>query len=141
MLRTMPFIQLELADPRVHTVFTSFDVIGSRHTLIVAYASERWWKESPRLYRATFAALSEAMDIIHKEPRSVAELFLRREPSKLSLEPILNIISDERMLYCTPEPTGIMAYADYMSRTGQLKNKLSSWKDAFFDNVHGLPGN
>jgi NitT/TauT family transport system substrate-binding protein len=138
---TVPFIQMELADPRVHTVFSSFDIVGARHTLIVAYAPERWRKESPQLYQATFAALSEAMEIIHKEPRTAAELFLRHEPSKLGLEAILDIIRDEQMLYCTPTPTGVMAYADYMHRTGQLKNKLSSWKDAFFDNVDGLPGN
>ena len=35
---TVPFIQMELADPKVRTLFTSYDVIGSRHTLIVAYA-------------------------------------------------------------------------------------------------------
>jgi NitT/TauT family transport system substrate-binding protein len=138
---TVPFIQMELADPKVRTLFTSYDVIGSRHTLIVAYAPERWRKETPKLYQATFAALSEAMDIIRKDTRAAAELFLRREPSKLGLEAIHAIISDEKMLYCTPAPTGVMALADHMARTGQLKNKLATWKDAFFDNVHGLPGN
>jgi NitT/TauT family transport system substrate-binding protein len=138
---SVPFIQMELADPKVRTAFTSFDVIGGRHTFIVAYASERWRRESPRLYQATFDALSEAMEIIRKNPRTAAELFLRREPSKLGLEAIHAIISDEQMLYCTPVPTGVMAYADHMTRAGQLKNKLVTWKDAFFDNVHGLPGN
>jgi NitT/TauT family transport system substrate-binding protein len=121
-------------------VLTSYDVIGHRRTLIVAYAPERWRKESPQLYQATFDALSEAMEIIHKEPRTAAELFLRREPSKLGLQAILDIVSDEKMLYCTPAPTGVMAYADHMTRAGQLKNKLTDWKDAFFDNVHALPG-
>jgi NitT/TauT family transport system substrate-binding protein len=138
---TVPFIQMELADPKVRTLFTSYDVIGSRHTLIVAYAPERWRKEAPKLYQATFAALSEAMDIIRKDTRAAAELFLRREPSKLGLEAIHAIISDDKMLYCTPAPTGVAALADHMARTGQLKNKLVTWKDAFFDNVHGLPGN
>jgi NitT/TauT family transport system substrate-binding protein len=137
---TVPFIQMELADPKVRTVLTSYDVIGHRHTLIVAYAPERWRKESPQLYQATFDALSETMEIIHKEPRTAAELFLRREPSKLGLQAILDIVSDEKMLYCTPAPTGVMAYADHMTRAGQLKNKLTDWKDAFFDNVHALPG-
>jgi ABC-type nitrate/sulfonate/bicarbonate transport system substrate-binding protein len=48
---------------------------------------------------------------------------------------------DEKMLYFTATPSGVMAYADYMARAGQLKHKLASWKDAFFENVHGLPGN
>jgi NitT/TauT family transport system substrate-binding protein len=33
---TVPFIQMELANPKVCTLFTSYDVIGRRHTLIVA---------------------------------------------------------------------------------------------------------
>ena len=138
---TVPFIQMELADPKVRTLFTSYDVIGTRHTLIVAYAPERWRKEAPRLYQATYAALSEAMEMIRKDTRAAAELYLRHEPSKLSFEAINAIIDDEKMLYFTPTPTGVMAYADHMARTGQLKNKLATWKDAFFDNVHGLPGN
>lgn len=44
---TVPFIQMELADPRVRTLFSSYDVIGRRHTLIVAYSAERWRRESP----------------------------------------------------------------------------------------------
>ena len=138
---TVPFIQMELADPKVRTLFTSYDVIGTRHTLIVAYAPERWRKEAPRLYQATYAALSEAMEMIRKDTRAAAELYLRHEPSKLGFEAINAIIDDEKMLYFTPTPTGVMAYADHMARTGQLKNKLATWKDAFFDNVHGLPGN
>jgi len=137
---TVPFIQMELADPRVRTLFSSYDVIGRRHTLIVAYSAERWRRESPKLYLATFAALSEAMDIIRKDTRAAAELFMRREPSKLGLDTIHGIIGDEKMLYFTPAPTGVMAYSDHMVRSGLLKNKLASWKDAFFDNVHGLPG-
>ena len=63
---------MELADPKVRTLFTSYDVIGSRHTLIVAYAPERWRREAPKLYQATFAALAEAMDIIRKDTRAAA---------------------------------------------------------------------
>ena len=62
-------------------------------------------------------------------------------PPSSGLEAIHGIIGDEKMLYFTPAPTGVMAYADHMVRTGLLKNKLANWKDAFFDNVHGLPGN
>jgi NitT/TauT family transport system substrate-binding protein len=80
------------------------------------------------------------MAIIHKDGRAAAELFLRREPSKLGVAAMQALIGDEKMLYFTPAPTGVMAYADHMARTGQLKTKLARWQDAFFDNVHSLPG-
>jgi NitT/TauT family transport system substrate-binding protein len=138
---TVPFIQMELADPRVRTLFTSYDVIGSRHTLIVAYSAERWRKEAPKLYQATFLALSEAMEIIRRDTRGAAEMYLRRESSKLGVDAIHAIISDDHMLYFTPTPTGVMAYANHMARAGLLKNNLTNWKDAFFENVHDMPGN
>ena len=52
---TVPFIQMELANPKVRTLFTSYDVIGRRHTLIVAYASARWRQASPQLYQSKMA--------------------------------------------------------------------------------------
>jgi hypothetical protein len=34
-----------------------------------------------------------------------------------------------------------MAYAEYMKKAGLIHRPLTSWKDAFFDNVHALAGN
>lgn len=138
---TVPFIQLELADKRVHTILSSFDVVGGRHTLIAAYAAQKWRSEQPALYEATYKALSEAMTLIAADPAAAAALFLRVEPSKLSHEVVLGILKDPAMMHFSPTPTGVMAYADYMAKSGFLKSPLASWKDAFFDNVHALPGN
>jgi NitT/TauT family transport system substrate-binding protein len=41
----------------------------------------------------------------------------------------------------TTVPKKIMAYADFMSRTGMIPVKPESWKDAFFEEIHGRPGN
>ena len=83
---TVPFIQMELANPKVRTLFTSYDVIGRRHTLIVAYTSARWRQASPKLYQTTFDGPSDAMAMIRRDPCATAELFLRQEPSKLDQE-------------------------------------------------------
>ena len=45
-------------------------------------------------------------------------------------------------------PSGSAAYrasktlpiADFMSKTGTLKSKASSWKDLYFPQLHNLPG-
>jgi len=81
------------------------------------------------------------MVMIRTDPGATAELFLRQEPSKFDQEAIRSLISDENMLYFTPVPTGVMAYADHMTRTGQMRNELASWKDGFSANVHDMPGN
>lgn len=74
---------------------------------------------------------------MRKDTRAAAELFLRHEPSKLGLEAVHAIIDNDRMLYFTPTPTGVMAFSEHMVRTGQLKTKLTMH---FFDKLHDLPG-
>ena len=37
-------------------------------------------------------------------------------------------------------PKKVMAYAEFMSRTGMIPVKAESWKDLFFEEVHNLPG-
>jgi NitT/TauT family transport system substrate-binding protein len=137
---TVPFIQMELAHPGVRTILKSDEIVGGRHTLIVAYAPEKWRTEKPKLYAATYAALSEAMDIIKADKKAAAELYKRAESSKLEIDQILKILNDENMLYFTATPSKMMPFADHMVKTGLLKNKPASWKDFFFDNVHHLPG-
>ena len=138
---TVPFIQMELAHPGVRTILKSDEVVGGRHTLIVAYAAEKWRTENPKLYAATYAGLSEAIGIINADKKAAAELYKRVESSKMDVDEIYKILLDENMLYFSATPSKIMPFADYMLKVGLLKNKVASWKDVFFDNVHGLPGN
>jgi NitT/TauT family transport system substrate-binding protein len=140
-ITTVPFIQMELADPRVRTVFSSYDVSNGRQTLIVAYAAEKWRKENPRMYAAAYAALKEGMERIKADTMAAAELYMKVEKPKLSVETIHAILKDENMLLFTPAPSKAMFFADFMHKSGLMKNRMASWKDAFFDNVHALPGN
>jgi NitT/TauT family transport system substrate-binding protein len=138
---TVPFIQMELADPRVRTILSSYDIAGGRHTLIVAYGTERWRAANPKLYQATYEGLAEAMTVIRGDPAAAAALFKRVEASKLDLAAIEAILRDEAMLAYTPTPSRVMVWADYMAKVGLLKNRPDGWQDVFFDNVHALPGN
>lgn len=137
---TVPFIQLELADPRVRTVLNSYDVVGGRHTLIVAYCAERWRTANPALFAATYAGLTEAMAVIRADKHAAAVLFKRVESTNLTVEQIDRILADDAMLAFNPAPSRLMVYADYMHKVGLLKNRLASWQDVFFDTVHALPG-
>jgi len=137
---TMPFIQKELAHPGTRAILNSYDVVGGRHTLIAAYTSQAWRQANPKLYEATVAALTEAMAIIKADKLAAAKLFERMQPSGQSVEETHKMLLDESMMDYTPTPRKVMVWADYMARTKLMKNKPSSWKDAFFDNVHDLPG-
>jgi NitT/TauT family transport system substrate-binding protein len=137
---TVPFIQTELADPRVRTVINSYDVTGGRNTLIVAYCAEQWRTAHPQLFAATYAGLTAAMTMIRADQPAAARLFKRVEPTKLTVDEIDAILTDENMLAFTPAPSKLMVYADYMHKVGLLKHPIARWQDVFFDNVHGLSG-
>lgn len=137
---TVPFLQQELADPRVRTVLNSYDVAGGRHTLIVAYAASKWKNDNPRTYAAVAAAFEEAMAYINANKRAAADIYLKAEKSKLTAEEIYKMLQNENTIYFSPTPSRVTVWADYMSKVGLLSNKPASWKDFFFENVHGKPG-
>jgi NitT/TauT family transport system substrate-binding protein len=138
---TVPFIQKELAHPGVRTILSSYDVAGGRHTLIAAYTTERWRNANPKLYQAAVAAMTEAIQIINSDKRAAAELFEREEPSAgRDVDATHRLLLDEDMMFFSATPRKVVVWADYMKRTGLMKNAMASWKDAFFENVHDAPG-
>lgn len=137
---TVPFIQMELADQRVRTILKSDDVVGGRHTLIVAYTRDSFFKKNSKLYEATYLGLSEAIDIINADKVAAADLFIRVTKSKLTKDQIMAILGDENMIAFSATPSRVMPFAEYMVKNGMLKNKPESWKDLFFPNIHHLKG-
>jgi hypothetical protein len=49
------------------------------------------------------------------------------------------ILRDPENVYSIA-PSGVMAYADFMQRTGQIKGKPAKWQDVFFPFIHELQG-
>jgi NitT/TauT family transport system substrate-binding protein len=137
---TVPFLQQELADPRVHVVLNSYDVAGGRHTLIVAYNTTKWKNDNPKTYAAVAAAFEEAMKFINADKRGAAEIYARAEKSKFSVDEVTKMLQDENVIYFSPAPTRVMVWSDYMHKVGMLKTPAASWKDYFFENVHDKPG-
>ena len=137
---TVPFIQMELANPNVRTILSSYDVTGGPNTLIVAYAADKWRKDNPKLYQATFEALKEAMEVIAADKGAAVDLYLKAENSKLTRDQVLAIVTDPAMMTFSPTPKKVMVFADYMAKAGLLKTRPASWKDVFFGNIHDAPG-
>jgi NitT/TauT family transport system substrate-binding protein len=134
---TVPFIQMELSHPGVRTILNSYDVAGGQHTLVTAYASQKWRSDHPLLYQATFDALAEAMEIIKSDKRAAAELFARTEPSKLSTDDVYKILLNDKMMDYSATPHKIMVWEDFMAKAGRLKHPFTSSKDIFFETGHG----
>ncbi len=134
-----PFMYQELEDSRVRKVLDSYDVLGGPHTFNAVWASSKFYNENRKVMEAFIAALDEALEQIHSDPAGVAALWIKAENSKLppaAAEKMIHAPENE----WTAVPKKIMAYADFMHRTGTLAVKPARWQDVFFDDIHQRPG-
>ena len=142
---TVPFLFEELANPRVHMVYDSYDIVGGRQTLIVAYTTKKWKTENPKVYEATMAALQDAMAFIDKDKAAAAKIYVEHTKSKLGVAQVTQWLQDKdkkgRLLnYYNPAPSNSLMLADYMYKDKLLSRKPGSWKDYFWENLYALPG-
>jgi NitT/TauT family transport system substrate-binding protein len=139
-LTSPPFQYQELADPKVHTVMNSYDVAGGPTTFTVLWCTGKFRDENPKAYAAVLAAFREATDIVNRDKRAAAELYVEKERPKLTVDQVYKMLTSPGIDY-TLTPTGVMKYADFMYAHGLVKVKPTSWKDVFFPEIHDLPGN
>ncbi len=123
----------------VHKVLSSYDILGGPATFNVLYSTQKFHDENPKTYKALYAAVEDAAQWIHNNKAQAAETFIRQQQSKLSPEFVRKIIDDPENDF-TIVPQRTFVYATELYDLGVLKNKAASWKDYFFEEAHGLPG-
>jgi NitT/TauT family transport system substrate-binding protein len=134
-----PFQYDELKDPRARKVLDSYDVLGGPHTFNAVWATSKFATQNPLIIRAFADALAECMTIIVKDPRSAAEIWIKAEKSKMSVDDAEKLIRLPENQW-TMTPKKVTVYAEFMNRTGVLTTKPADWKEIFFDVIHDLPG-
>jgi NitT/TauT family transport system substrate-binding protein len=134
-----PFQAQQLRDPAVHTVLSSFDVLGGSHSFTVAWTSRKFHDDNPKLYRALMAALAEATDVLNADKRAAATLWMEDSKSKLPPELVFDVIGGPQVKW-TLAPENTMKYASFMYDVGIVKAVPSTWKDLFFPEIHAMGG-
>src|SRR3954467_2146627 len=133
-----PFQEMELADPRVHKVLDSYDVLGGPHTFNAVWASSKFANANPKIMKAFLAALEESVARIKADPAKAAAIWVKAENSKLSPADAEKIVNDPQNEWTTT-PKKILTYLDYMNRAGLVATKTNDWKDIFFNGIHSAP--
>jgi NitT/TauT family transport system substrate-binding protein len=134
-----PFQYQQLEKPGIHTVLSSYDVLGGPATFNVVWTTSKFRSENPKLYDAFVKALDEATAIINRDKKAAAEAYLRISKDKDTVADILAMLNDPAIVYTTT-PQNVMKYVDFMLKIGSIKVKPDSWKDLFFPNIHGAAG-
>ncbi len=140
-LTSPPFQRREIVESngRVHKVFSSYDILGGEASSSVVVVSDGFRKENPKAYAAYMAAFTEAIDIVNRDKRAAAELYLRVSGSKEKLEDLVEELTNGENVFGLP-PKQTQKYADFMFKIGTIKVKPDSWKDMAAPELHSLPG-
>lgn len=135
----MPFQFQQKKTPGVRKILSSYDVLGGPASNTVAFTTKKFRDANPKAYAAYAAALQEATEIINRDKRAAAEAYKRITGTKESIDELAAMLSDPQV-EMTMVPHQTFKMASFMHRIGRIKNAPASWKDLFFENVHGLPG-
>ena len=135
-----PFMYTELEQAGSHRILSSDDVMGGPTTFSSLYSTSKFHDANPRTYKAVLAAFTEAVELINKDKKHAAEIYLRVSGDKKStVAEIQKQLEDPNIVFTTT-PRNIQKYADFMFDVGSIKTKATSWKDIYFSEIHHLPG-
>jgi NitT/TauT family transport system substrate-binding protein len=136
-----PFHEREIRDHNIRTIMTSDDVMKGSTTFTMLSTTSKFRDKNPKIVAAVLAALEEANQMIRDDPKNAAAVLLSSTPkSDFSLEELMAAISHPAVKFTTT-PENVMKYAEFMNSIGTLKSRPESWKDLFFPEIHGAPGN
>jgi len=126
-----PFSNIALNAPDVHAVLNSTDVLGGAATITNAWTRQKFVDANPIKLKAFLAALDEASDMVAKDPKQAAEIYLAVTKEKISVDELVKVITQPGSIFSSTLQRS-MVWADYMHRIGLLKTKPASWRDYVF---------
>ena len=136
---TSPFHETEMK-AGLKTVTTGYKIMGGEVSNLVFVTTETFRKDNPKIYDAVVAAMNGAIDWTNADKRRAAKLYMEMtKEKKLSEDDVVALISVSGFDF-TKEPKKTFKFAEFMHRIGSLKSKPESWKDLYFAEAHGLPG-
>jgi len=135
-----PFQEQELAEnPKAHVVLNSYDVQGGPSSSTVLYATEKFYRESPKTYQVFLEALDEAAKFIAANPEQAADIYLKANGGKGDRKRILEIIRSPQVAFKV-EPQNTLGLGQFLHRVGAIKNEPKSLSDYFFSDPRVATG-
>jgi len=134
-----PFIAQEKAKPGMHSVISSYEILGGKATFNVVWTTSKFHDANPKLYGAFVAAFEEATDLINKDKRKAAEIYKRMTRTGETVDDLVKQLSDPGVDF-TLTPHFTMKTAEFLFKTKRINKKPADWKEMYFSNVHARAG-
>ena len=133
-----PYTEMEMRQPGIHVILSSTDILGKPPTFGLVIATSKFHDKNPKLYRAFFDALDEAMQIIATDEQKTAASYLALG-DKFPADVMHAVLNDPQTKFVL-QPSGTLEYAKFMQQTGLIPSVPASWKEMFFPEAAGMDG-
>ncbi|WP_431480261.1 ABC transporter substrate-binding protein [Pseudomonas simiae] len=133
-----PFQDQALANPNVHVVLNTYDLLGPNSPTVL-FATEKFRNDNPKTYTAFVEALIEAAQFAQHDKGAAADTYIRVTKAKIDRAELLKIIDNPQFEFSVT-PKNTYPLAEFLYRVGAIKNKPESWKDYFFQDAKPLQG-
>lgn len=127
-----PFISTLEASGKCFKVVDGNDIIGRSYSGALLGATGKFASANPAAVTTIVAGLREAMALIKSDPVQAAKLYMEVEKTALTAAQVEAAIKAQTF---TVEPQGMMAFAGFMQRNGELKEAPAKWQDIMFPPV------
>lgn len=134
-----PYAEMELKDPRVHTVLNSQDVVGGPFTVGICYTTQKFHDANPKTYRAYLAALTAATARSQTDPEPSAQEYVEVTKEHITVADLVSIMREPGFEFSTT-PRNTVKVAQFMYRIGAIKEQPQTWQDLFFPEIYDQPG-
>lgn len=127
-----PFQEQELAEnPNARIVLNSYDVQGGPASSTVLYATEKFYRDAPKTYKAFLDALDEAAKFIVANPEQAADIYIKANGAKTDRNLLLKVIRNPEVTFKV-EPQNTLGLGQFMYRVGAIKTEPKALSDYFF---------
>lgn len=133
-----PYQNMQLRDPAVHTILSSYDLIGPSSGGM-AWTTKRFHDANPKLYRALLDAMQEASEFIAAHPKETVAYYAADSKAKIDTGLMEQLLADPKFKYILT-PHSSMQWAGFMYKMGRIKAAPASWKDLYWPEIHDLDG-
>jgi len=127
-----PFLQKELERPGIRQIISSTEILGGQINFNILAATTKFYDANPKAYAAYLGAMQEATDIINKDKRAAAELYIRMTKDKSTADEIVKIMNAAGEYNFNQRPAGDMRMLQFMHTIGSIKVKPETWNDLLF---------
>ena len=135
-----PFYEQEIKQPGTRLLLTNYDILGGPATALVLTASSRFRDANPRVYRAVYDGLAEAMEVINADKPAAARLYLEVAHDRRNTEAsILEIIGNKDYAF-TLKPAKVLRTAQFMAKAGTIRQVPADVAELFFPEAAALGG-